>query len=357
MKKIFIAADDIDSSIVEGISNFVKEGKIIAIPTETVYGLLVCAENQEAVDRLYTIKERPKDKPFTYVEDDIDTVINDYFILLSPFGYRLIEKFWPGALTIVYYSKENSDKTIGVRIPSHPVAREIIRVLDKKAVLPSANISGQIELNTPEEIEKVFDDKIDLIVESNSNLISKMPSTVIDLTYKPFKILREGFIQEREIIDVFIKKRILFVCTGNTCRSPMALFLFNKYLLEKKPYYKDRFEVLSCGILQLKGAPISFTAGSVLKEEEGIDTSDFKSTFINRRLLLSSDLIFVMEDSHIEAILKIEPSVEGRLFNLKKFLPHNLEKDIPDPIGKSYEFYKEVYFLIKKAILELVEWL
>ena len=357
MKKVFIDSNDIDPSIIEGISNFVKEGKIIAIPTETVYGLLACAEDQEVIERLYTIKERLKEKPFTYVEDDIDTVINDYFILLSPFGYRLIEKFWPGPLTVVYYSKENPDKTIGVRIPSHPVAREIIRALNKKAVLPSANISGQIELNTPEEIEKVFDDKIDLIVESNSNLISKIPSTVIDLTYKPFKILREGAIQEREIIDVFVKKRVLFVCTGNTCRSPMALFLFNKYLLEKKPYYKDRFEVLSCGILPLEGAPISFTVKNILEEEEGIDASDFKSTFINRMLLLSSDFIFVMEDSHIEAILKIEPTVEGRLFNLKKFLPHSLEKDIPDPIGKGYEFYKEVYFLIKKAILELIEWL
>ena len=74
-------------------------------------------------------------------------------------------------------------------------------------------------------------------------------------------------------------------------------------------------------------------------------------------MVLSSDFILTMEDRQRDYILRFEPKAEGRIFNLKKFLPHNLESDIPDPIGRDFKFYDNVYCLIKKAILELAEWL
>ncbi|MCM8819926.1 MAG: L-threonylcarbamoyladenylate synthase [Candidatus Omnitrophica bacterium] len=354
-KKVFVDPNDIDKAIIQGIAKVVLDGGIIALPTETVYGLAAIAKNNEVVQRLYQIKRRPKDKPFTYVEDEIDDVINSYFSTLTPFGYRLIEKFWPGPLTIVYYSKK--DEKIGVRIPSHPVAFEVIKAINQQVFLPSANISGEKEATQAEEVESIFLDKIDLIVASDPSLVKGKPSTVIDLTYKPFKILREGIISEKEIIDVFIKKRIVFVCKGNTCRSPMAQFLFSKYLAEAKPYFKDRYQVLSRGVLPFGGIRLTKAVEDILKEKEHIVVDYFQSKPIDRQTLLSSDLIFVMEDSQQEYLMSLEPTIEGRIFHLKKFLPPSLEKDIPDPIGKSYEFYEEVYKIIKKAILELVDWL
>jgi protein-tyrosine phosphatase len=88
-----------------------------------------------------------------------------------------------------------------------------------------------------------------------------------------------------------------------------------------------------------------------------LDLSGFKAHKLNSQAILSSDLIFVMEDAQRDHILKVEPKAEGKIFSLKKFLPFQLEKDIPDPIGKSIFVYEEVYSLIKEAVLELKNWL
>jgi tRNA threonylcarbamoyl adenosine modification protein (Sua5/YciO/YrdC/YwlC family) len=354
VKKIFIDPADIDSSRIKEVVSTISDGGIVALPTETVYGLAAYPNKKEAVVRLYEIKKRPQDKPFTFVIDEIDKVITRYFTTLSPFGYRLIEKFWPGPLTIVYYSQ--NDEKIGIRVPSHIVIREVLKELDSAVYLPSANISGEKEAISASEVEAVFDDEIDLIVDSGRCLYARA-STVIDLTYHPFQILREGVVSEKEIIDVFVKKRILFVCTGNTCRSPMAQFLFKKYLEEAKPYLKDRYEIISRGTGAFNNAPISSHVASILKEKENLDTRGFVARRLDKNIILSSDLIFTMEDVQSSHVLNIEPTAEGRIFALKKFLPHALEKDIPDPIGRSYDVYEEVYSLIKRVVLELKDWL
>lgn len=353
-KKVFIDPNDIDASLIKAVAEVCLGGGIVALPTETVYGLAACAHDPAVVEKLRAIKNRPAGKPFAYAVSDKNNAINNYLSTLTPFGYRLIEKFWPGPLTIIYYSKE--DEIIGVRVPAHPVAREILKAIGKKVFLPSANVSGEKEAVTAQEVEAALSGKINLVVDSGSLTYNKA-STVIDLTYRPFKILREGVVSEREIIDVFIKKRILFVCTGNTCRSPMAQFLFKKYFLEAKPYFSDRFEIISRGVSAYEGARISSPAASILRENEDIDTTSFRSKKIDRQTLLSSDLIFTMEAGQNAHILNMEPTIKGRMFPLVKFITPEPEADIPDPIGKSYEDYEKVYSLIKKAIMELKNWL
>ncbi|HIE35900.1 MAG TPA: threonylcarbamoyl-AMP synthase [Candidatus Omnitrophica bacterium] len=355
MKKIFIDPKNLDYSLLKEVATVIQQGGIVALPTETVYGLAACADREEAVEKLYMIKKRPKEKPFTYVVDEPKKAMNEYFSVMSPFGYRLVEKYWPGPLTIVYYSQQE-DKIIGLRVPSHIITQCILKEAKCRIFLPSANISGEKEALSSKEVEEIFNGEIDLIVEGINPLYQR-PSTVLDLTYHPFKILREGVISEREIINVFVKKRITFVCTGNTCRSPMAEFLLKKYLRGKKPYLENRYEIISRGIIYFEGQPLSLSVAKILREKEKIEVNNFFSKKIEREIILSSDFIFTMEDSQREYILKLEPIAEGRVFCLKKFLPSDLEKDVPDPIGKDYKIYEEVYFLIKKAILELIEWL
>lgn len=353
MKKIVINPTNIDPLLVKEAVEVILGGGIAAVPTETVYGLAVSCGNKSSIDRLAGIKKRPAGQPFTLVVDDIEKAI-ERFMIMPPFVYRLMEKFWPGPLTIVYYSF--SEEKTGIRVPSHVVIREILKGLRTGVYLPSANISGGKDALSAEEVESVFNGKIDLIVDAGKALYGK-PSTVIDLTLHPFKILREGVISEKEIVDVFIRKRILFVCTGNSCRSPMAHFLLEKYLAQAKPYLKGILEVISRGIATPPGLKITQNTVDILKEKENIDMGSFRPKRLDRRTVLSSDLIFTMEDAQTNYILRLEPTVEGRIFGLKKFLPHKLENDIPDPIGQEYEFYERVYAIIKKAILELKDWL
>lgn len=356
MQKIVIDPKSIDSSLIKRCVETLLEGGIVAIPTETVYGLAGCAHNDTAIEKLYKIKKRPKNKPFTYALASQAKAKKQYFSTLPPFGYRLMEKFWPGPLTVIYYSPKEQEKKVGVRIPAHPVVREILSELNEAIIFSSANISGKKDLLTAKEVESAFGSTIDLIIDSPLGGSDK-PSTVLDLTYYPFKVVREGDVSKRNIVEVFIRKRILFVCTGNTCRSPMAQFLFQKYLEKAKPYLKNRYEIISRGIKAFEGSGASDYVINMLKEKEGIDVAGFSSKNLTRDDVLSSDLIFVMEKVQRSYILNLEPTAAGRIFHLGQFFSPGIEEDIPDPIGKGIEVYEEVFDLIRKAVDELKGWM
>jgi tRNA threonylcarbamoyl adenosine modification protein (Sua5/YciO/YrdC/YwlC family) len=354
MRKITVDPDNINQELIWEAAASILEGNIVAVPTETVYGLAARADRQESVGRLRKLKQRPDGKPFSYAAADVDRIINDYFDTLPPFGYRLMENFWPGPLTIVYYSLD--DRKIGVRMPSHPVLRAILNQVDTPVYLPSANINGQEEAVRAQEVEAVFSQDIDLLVDSGV-CRHQQASTVIDLTTKPYKILRQGAVSEEEIIRTFIRKRIIFICTGNSCRSPMAEFLLKKYLFRERPHLEGRYEIISAGISAFPGATIAPTSAAILKEEEGVEVGTFASTRLDRHMVLSADFIFTMEDIQSKYVTQFESTAAGRVFNIKKFLPAEMEQDIPDPIGKSREFYYGMYSLLQKAVRELSDWL
>jgi len=354
MKKLKVNLSDFSDSFVRQAAKALERGSIVAFPTETVYGLGCWADNKDSVDRLYAIKKRPKDKPFSIALASVEKVVNDYFADMPPFGYRLMEEFWPGPLTIVYRSK--NDKKIGIRVPSNVIAQSILQDFNRAVYLPSANISGQKEAISADEVENIFNGNIDLIIDGGECKDIKS-STVVDLTQKPFKILREGIISYRDILSVFTKKRIIFVCTGNSCRSPMAQLLLEKYLSSERPDFKKKFQILSAGISTVGGFEPAEEVIEILKREENIDATNFRSRMLTERFVLSSDIIITMEDRQKEYIIDFVPSSEGRVFNLKKFLPSVLEQDIPDPIGMTSIFYNNVYTLLRKSILELKDWL
>lgn len=354
MDIIFIDPYHPDNSKIKEVAQALKEGKIVALPTDTVYGLAVVCDDEQAVERLYQVRNRTKDKPFTYHFDSPSRVF-DYIMTLPPFGYRLIESYWPGGLTLIYYAKDNEDKKIGVRVPNHPITQLIIKEVDKPLFIPSANLSGHPEINDPYEIARVFEDKVDLIVDCRLRM-GTVPSTVLDLTFHPPHVVREGALSLHDILSVFIKKRIMFVCTGNTCRSVMAHFILEN-TLKNREYAYNRYEVISAGISALEGMKPSQEVIKLMQEKEGIDVSNYRSQRLTREKILSSDIIVVMENIHKRVILEKEPTASERVFMLSVFLPQGEEKDIEDPIGRPYEVYENTYYTIKRAVEELVDWL
>lgn len=354
MKKIVMDPNHIDYALVKEAADIILNGGVVAVPTETVYGLAVSAQRKDAVERLYKLKNRPQDKPFTAVVKNVDEAKNRYFATLPPFGYRLIEKFWPGPLTIIFYSLENNP--IGIRVPDNGIVQEIISAAGVAVYLSSANISGEKEISSASEVERIFNGRVDLIVDGGKCLYSRS-STVIDLTYHPFKILREGVISDREIIETFMKKRLTFVCAGNTCRSPMAQFLLKKTIDENMPYFNNRYEIISRGISAVDGERVSSHVKTILNRKDDIDVENFVSKRIDRETILSSDLIFTMEDVQRKYILDLEPTAEGRVFNLGKFLTGEQTRDIVDPAGKDLKAYENTYELIEESIEELRDWL
>jgi protein-tyrosine-phosphatase len=177
-------------------------------------------------------------------------------------------------------------------------------------------------------------------------------SSIVDLTVEPAQILREGAIKKEEIEAVIRKKNVLFICTGNTCRSVMAAVLLEKMLRERK---RDDVQVMSAGLLLLPGMGVTGATREVLIKE-GIDVSEFHSQKVSRDMIKKADLILVMEKIHEEHILRLAPEVKNRVFLLKEFAKINDDNlEIIDPIGKPVEAYVKTLDTVKDALQRIIE--
>ncbi len=187
----------------ERISDILKSGGVVIFPTETVYGIGADPSNREAIKKLYNIKKRDRKKPLTL---HIATLSDIYkFSYVDGRFKPIIERFLPGPLTVVFPKKRNipryvvaGKKKVGFRFPKCPVALEIIRYYGYPIAATSVNISGMPPINDISKIKTLFGDKVDYIVKDVCEL-SKISSTVVDFTVKPFKLLREGEIGYKEI--------------------------------------------------------------------------------------------------------------------------------------------------------------
>lgn len=181
-----------------------RAGGVVAIPTDTVYGLAAVMDVPGAIDRLFAAKERPAERAIAVLLGDLEQV--ESLGRLSPAGHALGAAFWPGGLTLVV--EQHRDRplpssltggrdTIGVRVPDHPSPRAIARALGPLPTT-SANISGEPELATATAIETRLGDRIDLILDGGPARGGR-PSTVVDVTVDPPRVLREGAIATADI--------------------------------------------------------------------------------------------------------------------------------------------------------------
>ena len=175
-----------------------KSGGIIAIPTDTVYGIGADPFNPVAVQKLYTIKGRPEDKPIPLVLGSVEDV-HKVSQNLSPFFYHLIGKYWPGALTIVVEAKSllpqltAGGTTVGLRIPNQPLLLKILQAFGGPLAITSANLSGQPAGTSPHEFGDKLAAKLDFIVDDGKTP-GPIPSTVYDISISPPQIRREGVV-------------------------------------------------------------------------------------------------------------------------------------------------------------------
>jgi L-threonylcarbamoyladenylate synthase len=196
-------------SIVEQAVKILKNGGIIAYPTDTVYGLGVDATNDEAVEKLYLIKKRDKDRPTHVVVSDID-MAKDY-VSIDEAGQKIASHFLPGPLTIVLKNKGSVSKkiigesnTLGIRVPKSDLILSVVKKLGRPITTTSANKAGDRAPYSVKEIKESFGEnieKIDLIIDAGQ-LENTLPSTLVDLSHKEVKVLREGPVSKEEILKV-----------------------------------------------------------------------------------------------------------------------------------------------------------
>ncbi len=180
-----------DKEIIRKAAKALREGGIIAFPTETVYGLFVNSLDKNAVSRLYEIKNRSRNKPFTILINRFSD-LNKFNIKIAPYAKRILKEFWPGALTAVL--KTEKGEKLGFRMPDYKAVKMLLEEAKLPLFAPSANISGRKECINAKDVLEVFKGKIDIIVDAGISPIG-VPSTVVDFTNNKPRVLREGAVK------------------------------------------------------------------------------------------------------------------------------------------------------------------
>ncbi len=330
-------------------AEIISNGGLAIIPTETVYGVAADMRIGEAVNRLYEIKQRPKDKPFSLLINKKEG-IEDFAAGFDRLAFKLIDKFWPGPLTLILPGID-SGTTVGLRMPDNNIALELIRAVGAPLCCPSANISGNSAPTNLEEAMGELGEKVDVAIDGGRCRLG-VESSVVDLTCLPYKVQRQGALNSDQIQEVARRKTVLFVCTGNSCRSVMAKAYLEKRLKEEG---RDNIEVMSAGVVGIPNLGISSTTAQVL-QREGIYIEGHMSTQVTPLMIKKSDIILVMERMHERRILELVPQAGTRLFLLKEFAKiEDSSLDIEDPIGKSLEFHEDIFSIIKQAIERVIK--
>jgi tRNA threonylcarbamoyl adenosine modification protein (Sua5/YciO/YrdC/YwlC family) len=316
-----------------------KKGRIIALPTDTIYGFAVDGVNTKALERLTKIKER-EDKPFTFFTSR--NRIEDYAHITKR---NIIECFVPGPITVILRRNKGKplpvekDK-IGIRIPQVDFIIKLLSKYDNPLAVTSANRSGELTLHSALDIVEQFPG-VDLVIDGG-RLISE-PSTVIDLATTPPVVKRKGVVPILEIERVYghnimlehsLKFNVLFVCSGNTCRSPMAEGLLKTMVDE------DYCVVKSAGTLPMNGLPPSANSVQVVKEYEG-SIRDHLSQTVSKELIGWADLILVMGYKHFQHIIDIQPAAVIKTSLLKEYKRKVKYNEISDPVGQDIDAYRD----------------
>ena len=184
----------------------IPDGKVIIVPTDTVYGIGAKAFDKVGQDEIYNIKNRSMEKRLSILCANVEDIAK--IAHLTPDAIKLIERYMPGALTIILNTKEEviSDflhETVGVRIPNHPIALRVLKENGPMATT-SVNISGEPPMNDYVKIVQEFHNKV-YYIYPNAEVPSMVASTVIDMTKTPYALLREGTIKFNEIME-FLNK-------------------------------------------------------------------------------------------------------------------------------------------------------
>lgn len=331
-----------------------RAGGVVVLPTETVYGAGASLNQADGLRRLRQVNaggiSQPPHALIPHLAHRKDAA--QFLGELSEFGQRCLRKLWPGPVALIFDVPAERRKAVAesfklneaelytgdsitLRCPDHPVAADVIALAGSPvaAVKAGANVSAD-----GRDLARDLEGKVDLILDAGAPRYSK-PSTIVRVKKDSYEIVRVGIYDQR-IIERLLRTTILFVCSGNTCRSPMAEAITRHMLAERLHVPEDDLEkrglqIVSAGAMALPGARAAGPAIDVVREMGG-DLSRHRSRMLSVELIHQADMIFTMSQNHARAVTAMVPSAAEKVATL------NPQGDIEDPIGGDVSLYQQV---------------
>lgn len=218
----------------------------MAFPTETVYGLGADASNQEAIKGIFRIKGRPETHPLIVHIADL-SALNDWAINIPAVAYRLAERFWPGPLTLILNKAPNvpcevtgGQETVGVRMPNHPVAMELIEAFGGGVAAPSANLFGRLSPTRAEHVQDQLGGLVDMVIDGGPCGVG-LESTIVNLTSDTPQVLRPGGVSLSALSDTLKQD----ISLGNGADYPRVSGSLERHYSPLTPLKLRNFSELS----------------------------------------------------------------------------------------------------------------
>ncbi|MHC5062999.1 MAG: Sua5/YciO/YrdC/YwlC family protein [Planctomycetota bacterium] len=343
LQRIQLAADKVDGEQVAMASEAIAAGRSVVLPTETVYGLAVDPRQAARVQALRDLKGRSAEQAFTHhisAAEDAEEMLPPLSLRVR----RLMENFWPGPLTLVL--EDARGQSLGLRVPAQAFTQQVIHRFGHSIFMTSINPSGAPPLTDPDEIVARYGEDIDLLFDDGPSQLG-LASTVLRCINPLFEVLREGSRPSEEILAA-ASELILFVCTGNTCRSPMAEGFARKEAARRLGIKPE--QLLARG-LRFASAGISAFSGSSASEgslqaaaELGIDLSGHQSRSLSPTMIAEASRVYCLSSSHMAAILASVPQAAEKVQLL------DAGREVPDPIGGDLLMYRSTRDHISRAV-------
>ncbi len=329
--RVFRLDQDDPGAALEAAAAALDAGELVLLPTETVYGVAAREDRPEARERMAALKP-DRDAPFSRAVPSLEA-LGERLAPLPAAAARMAARWWPGPVTLVL--RERAGGTLGVRIPGHAWTRDLLARVGVPLLLPSANPPGHPAPLDLGAVDPHVLELVSVVIDGGPSALGDA-STVVAPGQLAHRVLREGVVSRQDLRQ-HAGCRVLIVCSGNTCRSPMAARLLGAALSAQTrgdpSWLLPRID--SAGLATAGSRSASSEAVAAM-ERRGLNLDDHLSRPLDHPQAASADLVLGMTYGHVAALQDMLPSAPPPV--IETFDPDG--GDVSDPFGGSQAVYE-----------------